>query len=906
MRIPLGIRLLARLLPREDREVFLGDLQEEYQEHVLPRMGKAAARRWFWRMALGGIAAGVGDRIGVLRRPTRRSSFDGGERLMGWMSETRKTIRGLLKTPGFSLTVMATIALGVGATTAIFSVAWGVLLAPLPYEDAGQIVNVSEEFEDGSERAVTLSFVNGSDWIEANRTFERLARVTGAALTLTGSGDAAEVLPTMFIDPDYLEILGARAAQGRLFGPADNVSPGAHPVVIVSDQFWEDRFGRDPGLVGRSLNLSGRPYTVVGVLSPDHQEPFGTGANTEVTLWVPAMMAGQTDPRGDAVLTNRRFRIFGAIGRLLPGVTPEEAEADLDRIARGLEELYPEINGGFGSQVQGLQQLLSQNLDQPVRILLIGALVLLLIGCFNVANLLLVRGASREKEMAVQLALGAGRGGLFRKVLTESLVLAIAGGGVGVLLADTALPFLLELLPQQLPPTAQVGLNLQVVLVAVGASLLSGVIFGLIPAFKVSGVDLHGPLSGSGRTVADRKGERARTGLVLVEIATATVLLTATGLLVQSFRAIRSVESGFESNNVLSVTVALSPTRYPGLPDMSRAIRDMTDRLNEVPGIDWAHPWGPGRPGQSGFFQTTIPDGMVVEDISGAPLARRHQIAPGTLEDFGIEILAGRDFDANDQADAPLVAIVNQQMADDRWPGEDPIGKRIHAFVPPGTPIDPTRSWTVIGVAADARHGGRIQPTNQLSVPFDIYYPMSQRPERQFRLMIHGAAGLPTPAPIREAIAAFDPDIPVFAELALDEAIAQEESPARFAALLMALFGIAALLLAALGVYGVLAFAVSERRREIGLRAALGAESSRTLTHFVMRGVRLAGAGVVVGGVVAVGLGRVARSTVASLPAMDLRILLAACVLLTTVSVLACLIPAFRATRVSPNVALKE
>lgn len=825
---------------------------------------------------------------------------------MGWISETRKTIRGLLRTPGFSATVVATVALGVGAATAIFSVAWGVLLAPLPYDDPGQLVNVSEEFEDGSERGVTLSYVNGGDWKESARTFEALARVRGAALTLTGTGDSAELLPTLFVDSEYLEILGASVQLGRLFGPDDNTTPGAHPVVIVSHRFWEDRFGADPGLIGTSLSLSGQSYTVVGVVNPEHVEPFAAGGGEATALWVPAMMAGQTDPRGDGLLTNRRFRAFGAIGRLLPGVTPAEGEADLDRIARGLEELYPDINGGFGSQVIGLQEQLTVNLAGPVRILLIGSVVLLLIGCFNVANLLLVRGASREKEMALQLALGAGRGGLFRKVLTESLALALVGGVFGILIADTALPFLLGLLPQQLPPTAQVGLNPTVVMVAFGISLLSGIVFGVLPAFRVSGVDLRGPLSGSGRTVADRKGERARSGLVLMEVATATVLLTATGLLIESFRAIRTIDSGFDSQNVLMVNVAIGPARYPEFTDMARVTREITDRLEEIPEVDWAHPWGPGRPGQSNAFQTTLPEDMLVDDLSGAPVARRHQIAPGALQDFGIEILSGRDFDLNDQFDTERVAIVNAAMAADRWPGEDPIGKQVHQFAAPGTPANPDRTWLVVGVAADARHGGRVPTPGQLSSPFDIYFPMAQRPERQFGIMVHSPSGTPDLRLIREAVASLDPDIPVFSALALDDAIAQEEAPARFAALLMALFGVAALLLAALGVYGVLAFAVSERRREIGLRAALGAEASRTLLHFVLRGGKLAGTGVLVGGVGALLLGRLASATVVDVPAMDFGVLLGACLLLTLVSIVACLVPALRATRVSPIVALKE
>jgi putative ABC transport system permease protein len=440
---------------------------------------------------------------------------------------------------------------------------------------------------------------------------------------------------------------------------------------------------------------------------------------------------------------------------------------------------------------------------------------------------------------------------------------------------------------------------------ALGVSLLAGLVFGLVPALRQGGRDLRPALSGAGRSVGSRQGERVRSGLVVFEMATATVLLAASTVLVRGFQEVRSAESGFVTENVLTLRVNLPPATYPDGPAMARAAEELADRLGAVRGAEWAHAWGPGRPGLSFNFQTSIPEGMVVDQIGDSPLARRHQLGVGGLEDLGIELVRGRNFDENDRLGSTPVAIISESMAEELWPGEDAIGRQYHNFQPAGAPMPADRNWTVIGVAAQAKHGGRVAPPpGALSTVNDSYFPIAQRPERSFSLLVK-FAGAPDAGPVREAIRAYDPNIPITQVATMDENFAQEEGTSRFAAQLMGGFGLSALLLAALGVYGVIAFTVTQRTREIGLRAALGADAGRMLGVVVRRGLTLAGTGVLAGVLVASAAIRGLRAVVPNIPAMDVTALVIASVALVLVAVLACLVPATRATRVSPVVALK-
>lgn len=826
----------------------------------------------------------------------------GGNGMDGIREDLRRTLRTIRRAPGFAATVVGTLGLGLGATAALFTVVDAVLLTPLPYEDAERIVLINEAIEERDDQPLNLSYVNGRDWQTNAVTLEAGALFRGGTLTLTG-GDRAENLAVLFVEPAYFSILGVRPALGRLPTAGENTIPSGHALAVVSHRVWMDRLGGEPSALGRTVELSGIPYTVIGVLPDDHREPFPSQGGGQTDLWVPAMMAGQVDPRGDAVLTGRAIRTFGMFGLTAEGQSAESVEADLDRIADRLEAEFPGENRGLGATVQRLDEALSQGIGGTVILLMGGALVLLGIACFNVVNLLLVRGSTRRREVSVQLALGAPRSRIARPLILESVVLAVLGGLFGVVIANAALPALLTLVPGQLPVVADVQLDASVLGFMAAVIGVVGVLVGAVPAARVSGSDIGAAMTSA--RAGDRRGDRIRRGLVHVEVATATVLLVGAVLIGRGFVAITSSDPGFITERVASARVTLAPARYPDLPALARGIEQLTDAVEALPGVEWATPWGPGRPGQSGFFQSSVPDGMEVTAISDAPIARRQHVGPGTLASFGIEVVAGRDIAPEDQQDTERVAVVSESMAAELWPGQSALGQVFRGFTPAGQPHDPSRTWVVVGVAADAQHSGRLPPAGQVATTNDAYFPIAQRPERSFGMFVRLRPDSEF-ADVREAIAGFDPDIPVFAVSTLDELFALEEAPVRFSAVLMAFFGLSALALAGLGVYGVIAFSVARQTREIGLRTALGASRERTVLRYLGQGVRLGVFGVGAGAIVTVPISRAVEGLGAVPLEVDPTSIGVVALVLVTIAATACAVPALRASRIHPTVALRE
>lgn len=887
--------MLARLYPADFRRDFGREIGRELDARFDEAQGGWARAR-AWRKAVTDLA------VSIPREHWDTWVGDGGSWDMGDVArDVGRALRSLARAPGLTAVVLLTLGLGIGATTSIFSVVYGVLLAPLPYETDERIVAINERMVE-AEQNVSVSYVNARDWKSAQTTLDAIALVRGGALTLTGP-DGAQQLSALFADPEYFRVFDARPSIGRLFRPDENRVPDGHPVGVLTHDAWERLFGSDLDVVGSDVDLGGLPYTILGVLSSDYRDPFpgANGAGNDVI--VPAMMAGQIDPRGTDVLEVRRWRTFGAVGLLRPGVSAEAADEELDRIAAGLETIDA-VNRGMSADVQPFNQANTQAIRGPALALMGGAVVLLLIACFNVANLLLVRGALREQEFAVQLALGAGRSRVFRLLAVESLLLALAGGALGVATTSLTLPALLGLVPNQLPPTADVRMSLPVLLAALAVTLAAAAGFGLLPALRQSAKDLRDSLSGTGRTIGSRRSDRVRSGLVLFEMATATILLASSALLLRSFQALSSADSGFVTENVLTMQLNLPAGTYGDEASMARGTEELTARIAALPGVDWAQPWGPGRPGQVFNFLTSIPYGTAIDQISDAPLSRRHGIGPGALEDLGISLLRGRTITEDDRAGSERVAVISESMADGLWPGEDPIGKRWHNFQPSGAPIPGNRSWTVVGVVSDAKHGGRVTLPGAIVTTYDSYFPIFQWPERAFTMLVR-TIGEPDITPVREAIRTFDPNIPIFQVATMEENFRQEEGTSRFAAQLMGGFGLAALLLAALGVYGVISFSVSQRTHEIGLRAALGADPGKTLRHFVIWGLKLAGAGVMLGSAAAFSATRGLQAVLLNVPEMDVLAVGVASASLVLVALLACLLPAARATRIPPVVALK-
>jgi len=902
-RAPWFYRVLMRCYPADFRREFGDEMEHEFRAS-LAEAKNAFGRLRVWRRAICDLALSVAREHwdswggGRNRLELRGNRLE----LSGIVLDLRRSARALARAPGFSLVVVLTLALGIGATTLIFSVVHGVLLADLPYPDADRIVSIGEEFE-GSPGPVAISYVNAMDWKLAQTTLDALALIRGGALTLSAS-DGTQQLSAQFVDGEYFEILGAKPLIGRVFGADENRVPGGHPIAVITNDAWHRLFGADPRVVGTDLSLSGSPFTVVGVLSSDYRDPFPGIDGGKNDLIVPAMMVGQIDPRGNAVLEQRRIRSFGAIGKLRRGVTVQQADADLRQITARLQEVEP-INRGMSASVVPFKQATALAVRGPALTLLVGAAVLLVIACFNVANLLLVRSASRTHEFAVQIALGAGRRRLFRLLILESVFLATVGGCLGVSIAWAVLPSLLHMVPTQLPPTADVHISLPVLAAALAATLGAGMSSGLVPALRYGGADVRGALSlGRTRALGDRTGDRILNGLVLFEIATATILLATSTLLIRAFRELTAIDPGFATENLLTMRLSLPSVTYHSDESMTSAAAQIAERIEALAGVVWARAWGPARPGFDLSIQTSVPDEMVIDQISDAPLARRHSVPPGVIEKMGISVVRGRTISATDDADAPFVAVISESMAAELWPGQDPIGKRYHNFQPPGLESPANRHWTVIGVVSDAQHGGRVPTPGVIVTRNDSYFPFAQRPERAFTMLVKTASPMEFGL-IRDAIRTFDPTIPIFQVASMTELFAQEEGTSKFAAQLMAVFGMAALLLAALGVYGVLSFTVARRVSEIGLRAALGAEPGSTLMHFLRYGFKLAATGVVLGTITAYAAARGLQTLVPNAPHMDVPAVAIAAGTLVVVAITSCLIPARRATRIAPVVALR-
>ena len=632
----------------ESREVILGDLSEGFDAE-LRLGGRGTAARWYWRHAVASIAAMVRARLSPTTRPHRAR----GDSIMAHLlQDVRIALRSLARTPGFTAVVVLTLGLGIGTTTAIFSVVHGVLILPPPYPGAERQVYAPRHQEGTGVLEYYWSHQNYRDIKERATSFEIFEGVRLASAVLTGR-DRAERFFVRYVTPRFLDMYGARPHLGRMIGDEDDRVPGGHPVVVITYKIWQSYFGGDPDVLGSSVNLSGMPYTIVGVLNPEFSYPFGQDLGSEVDLWAPAMMAGAAHARGDSLFAERSARAFSILGVIKEGVTLEQAQEEVDRLAAQLAEDHPASNAGYGIKLRPTAASRTARARGPLWILFTGASVLLLIGCFNVANLMLVRGAHRERELAVRLALGAGRRGLLRFLTAEAFLVALAGGTLGVLLATAGLPLLLTVVrgslrvySTSLPATSQVSINGTVLLLAGGMSVLAGVVFGVLPAFRVSRVDLRTPLSGAVHRKTGSGGQRLRNGLVIFEIAAATVLLAASTRLLDSMRQINDIDVGYRSERVLTFRMGLPTAKYGNPEALARITERLQQRLAGEPGIDWAQPWGPGLPGYASAPGTAVPQGMVVDERARAPRARTHLIGPGALHDLQVIMRRGREFSA--------------------------------------------------------------------------------------------------------------------------------------------------------------------------------------------------------------------------------------------------------------------
>ena len=806
--------------------------------------------------------------------------------------DLRHALRMIARQPGVTLVAILTLALGIGANTAIFSAVDAVLLRPLPYENPDQLVMVWEKRPAEGVLDNVVAPADYVDWAKLNSSFESIAAYTPLTVDLTGVGDPVK-LPAAAVSPAFFDVFRTRPQLGRSFRPEEGIV-GNQRVVILGHGLWLRMFGSDPSIVGRQILLNGVGHEVVGVLPATFQF-----ADSTIELWAPLALEGQPQP------LSRAQHQFFVYARMKPGVTLQQARTDMDRVGAQLSEQFPVTNRRHGVWVSALSDQIAgpvqrgSEQDRSLRgglLLLLGAVAfVLLIACVNVASLLLAQAAGRRREMAVRAALGAGRARLAGQTLTESLVLGVIGGLAGLIVAYWGIQWLRQLTPEALPVIGlrQFGLDLRVLAFTFVLSIATGLLFGFLPAWHLASQDLHNVLKEGTRT-GGLVRRRLRVALVVGEIALASVLLVGAGLTLRSFQALLHAQPGFASDGVLTTFVTLPGRRYGSDEKRLAAFDQIEQRFASVAGVRAV--------GATSHLPLSGQDGRLSVSIEGfnAPpdmqtRAHPRSVSPGYFHTMGIALVAGRTFSAADRAGSPLVGVVNDTMARRYWPGGSPLGQKL---VVGGT----TASVEVIGIVADVRHWGLDLPVNP-----ELYLPLAQQPTGGLTFVLStGLEPSALSASVREQLRAVDPDLPLSRVRTMNEVAAESVASRRVAMLLLAILGVLALTLAASGIYAVMAHLVALRSAEIGVRMTLGAKPSAVMLLVLREGLVQAAAGLAIGLGAAVLIMRAFRTRLFEVsPADPMTLTVVAAILLTT-AVAACIIPARRAMRVDPIEALRS
>jgi len=867
--------------PSEDvrREIEL-HLEMRAREFEAEGMTKDAARKA--ALEAFGDRAAIEAEVRSLRSTTVRAR---GRR--EWVQELaqdlRIALRGLRRTPGFTLVAVLTLALGIGANSALFSVLRSVLLRPLPYPNAGELVQVwSDHRERGRSEPEWLTPPDFVDWREGNRTFSGMAAYQGWGPDFTGNGEP-EALGGVSVSGNYFSVLGIRPALGRLLTMADD-DAGAEPVVVLSDAVWRRRFGADPGVLGKQVQLNGEPWTVIGVLPPDFRPPLPVTPELYRALRRPATSG-----------CGRGCYVLRVIGRMKPGVTVAQASADLGRVAARLAREFPSTNERVGVWLVPLHEQITGPTREPI--LALGAAVgfVLLIACVNLANLLLVRGAGRARELGVRAALGAGRGRLIRQLLTESTALAAIGGSLGLVLGIAGSRVLSGLVPESVRGIQGIRVDGAVIGFTVALSLVSGLLFGLLPAMQAARPELMAALKSGSREVGGAAG-RLRSGLVVAELAFAVVLLVGAGLLLRSFLLMQRVDLGYRTTGVSFVGIGLPRARYPDGARALLAVEDLVGRLRGNPAIRTVEVTDLPPLSTGDQDVTAIPVGEPRRSDQPEAIWYR-SVTPGYIPQLRMRLVAGRNFTPEDRRGSVEVGIINEEAARRFWPGQDPIGRILAQGEDSTAP-----RVTIVGVVASARHDGPNQPYK-----VELFVPFAQAPSRGPTFVLEPTRDLESALTVfRQALREVDPLVPVAGADQVEQLVGNALSLPRLYALLIGIFASAALLLAVLGVYGVMAYTVAQRQREIGVRLALGAAPSGIRRLVLGQGGRLALAGTALGLLAAVAVGKLLGSLLFGVSALDAPTYIAVPLILGGMTVLASWLPARRAMRVDPLVAMRE
>lgn len=798
--------------------------------------------------------------------------------MANFIHDLRYAIRMMAKRPGFTLVASLTLALGIGANTAIFSAVNAVLLKPLPFPDSGQLVDLSETFKPSGWGTVSVPTLE--DWKSQNTVFAGISAYLYASFNLEG-GDSPQRIPGLSVGANYFDVLGVKPALGRGFVPGEDVA-GNERVVVLSDQLWRGSFGGNAGIISQTIPLNGQKYTVVGVMPPELSSLYPT-----VQMWSPLVF-----PESDR--NDRGTHKYPVIGRLNPGVTLAQAREQMDTIARRLEEQY---KNGRGIRLTQIEELWVAGVRSPLIMMMVAVGFVLLIACTNVANLLLARATVRRREIGIRIALGAGRRRLIQQFLTEGLLLSFIGGVVGVALAWWSMAALSKIAFPFLPRSQEITIDSRVLLFTLAVSILTSVVFGLIPSLQAGKTDVQETLKEGGNTMSvGVVGGWLRPALVIVEVAAAVVLLIGAGLMIRSILRIRDVDPGLNPQNVLTARLSLPREKYTDAEAAIRFHQQVLERVNALPGVESVGLVSHLPVQEQGYNGNISVEGKTYPP-NESPLVEFRAVSEDYFDAANIPVLRGRLFSKAEGDEKQPVVVINEAMARQIWPGEDPIGKRVFDE-------DPA---TVIGVVGDVKNYGLLRPP----VP-EMYAPYTMKgfwPDMRWnmRLLVRSTLDAGSiAAAVRREVEAVDPGQPIYAVQTMKLVLENTVRDKSLNTTLLAIFAGVSLLLAVIGVYGVMSYMVAQHTREIGIRMALGAQPRSILTLVVGRGLVLVSIGAVIGVLASFGLTRFIENMLFGVTPTDPLTFAAIVFLLGVVALLACLIPAQRAMRVDPIVVLRH
>ena len=800
------------------------------------------------------------------------------------LQDIRYGIRMMLKSPGFTLIAVLALALGIGANTAIFSVVNGVLLRSLPFPEAERLVWLDGVNQTSGITESSLSMPDYLDWRSQTDAFESMAATIDGSAILSGEDGEPERVPRSAVTASFFQTIGITPMQGRALSPEDERT-GSDPVAVLSYGLWQRRFGANPNIIGNKLTISGRNVTVVGVMPAGFDYP----ANAQV--WSPLKL--------DASDERRDNRYLQVLARLKPTITLDQAQAQIDTVSSRLGQQYPETNKGWSARLTDLQEWTTRAIRTSLLLLLGAVGFVLLIACANVANLLLARAAARRKEIALRTALGAGRLRLIRQLLTESLLLACLGGAVGLGLSLFLTDLLIAISPADVPRLNEIGLDARVLCFTLGVVCLVGLLFGLAPALQASKSDLNDALKEGGRSSTEGRGRNnIRALLVVSEIALSLLLLIGAGLLIKSFVLLRDVNPGFDAENVLTMRIGLPAVRYAETKQKANFFRELTERVNALPGVEAAGATVSLPLGGSNFSvgRSFIREGRALASENSQD-TDYFVATPDYFNAMRIPVKAGRAFTNQDTIETQQVVVINETLARRVFSGEDPIGKRLTVW------RDEKFAREIVGIVGDVKSNRLDTDTGS-----QIYVPYAQDATWGALSLAVRTKGEPerlSLAGVREAVRAIDKNLPAYDIKTMNGSALASVANNRLVMLLFGVFAMFALLLASIGIYGIIAYSVAQRTHEIGIRIALGAQRADVLRLVVGQGMRLVVLGIGLGLIGAFIVTRTLASLLYGVSATDPLVYAGIAMLLTTIALLACYIPARRATRVNPMVALR-